>query len=480
MDGRCRADRPPDKGPALVSDAFRKLPQIHALLESEQASPLVVRYGRGVVAHALRVRLDEIREALRSGRETTPPEFLTTHFFATVEATITSGRTSSLRRVINATGIIIHTNIGRALLAPEALEAIQDAGRSYSNLELDLATGGRSSRHVHVEALLRELTGAEAAVVVNNCAAAVLACLTCIGAGREVVASRGELIEIGGSFRMPDVIAQSGARLREVGATNKTRLADYEAAIGPETAVLLKSHTSNFRIVGFTAKASRRELAELAHSKGVVMVEDLGSGVLIDLSRFGLVDEPNVRDILQEGVDLVTFSGDKLLGGPQCGVIAGRATLVAKLKSHPIVRAMRIDKLSLAALEATLRLYKAPNDPLERVPVLRALAESLMTVKARAEKLALSVAAVPGLGVEVVESTAYAGGGALPQQGLQSFAVALNTPLLSAEAMAARARTGEHAVLGRIRDGRFCLDVRAVQDSEIPDIARAVQRALAP
>lgn len=463
-----------------MSDAFRKLPQIHALLESEQALPLVVRYGRAVVAHALRVRLDEIREALRSGREATVPDFLTTQFLATVEATITSGRTSSLRRVINATGIIIHTNIGRALLAPEALEAIQDAGRSYSNLELDLATGARSSRHAHVEALLCELTGAEAAVVVNNCAAAVLASLTCIAAGREVVASRGELIEIGGSFRMPDVIAQSGARLREVGSTNKTRLADYEAAIGPETAVLLKSHTSNFRIVGFTAKASRRELATLAHSRGVVMVEDLGSGVLIDLSRFGLVDEPVVRDILEEGVDLVTFSGDKLLGGPQCGVIAGRAALVGKLKSHPIVRAMRIDKLSLAALEATLRLYKAPNNPLERVPVLRALAESLVTVKARAERLALSVAGVPGLGVEVVESTAQAGGGALPEQDLQSFAVALHTPSFSAEAMAARARTGEHAVLGRVRDGRFCLDVRAVQDSEIPDIAHAIQRALAP
>jgi len=463
-----------------LSDTFRQLPQIHALLESAQASPLVVRYGRGVVAHALRTRLDEIREALRSGREATPPEFLTTHFFATVEATITAGRTRSLRRVINATGIIIHTNIGRALLAPEALEAIQDAGRSYSNLELDLATGARSSRHVHVEALLRELTGAEAAVVVNNCAAAVLACLTCIAAGREVVASRGELIEIGGSFRMPDVIAQSGARLREVGATNKTRLADYEAAIGPETAVLLKSHTSNFRIVGFTAKASRRELAALAHSKGVVMVEDLGSGVLIDLSRFGLVDEPVVRDILQEGVDLVMFSGDKLLGGPQCGVIAGRAALVAKLKSHPIVRAMRIDKLSLAALEATLRLYQAPNDPLEKIPVLRTLAERMVTVKARAERLALSVATVPGLGVEIVESTAYAGGGALPQQDLQSFAVALNTPSLSAEAMASRARTGDPAVLGRIRDGKFCLDVRAVLDSEIPDIARAIQQALAP
>jgi len=279
---------------------------------------------------------------------------------------------------------------------------------------------------------------------------------------------------------MPDVIAQSGARLREVGATNKTRLADYEAAIGPETAVLLKSHTSNFRIVGFTAKPSRRELAELAHSKGVVMVEDLGSGVLIDLSRFGLVDEPVVRDILQEGVDLVTFSGDKLLGGPQCGVIAGRAALVGKLKSHPIVRAMRIDKLSLAALEATLRLYQAPNDPLEKIPVLRALAERMVTVRARAERLILSIAAVPGLTAEIVESTAYAGGGALPQQGLESFVVALNAPSLSAEAMASRVRTGEPAVLGRVRDGKFYLDVRAVQDSEIPEIARAIQQALAP
>jgi L-seryl-tRNA(Ser) seleniumtransferase len=210
------------------------------------------------------------------------------------------------------------------------------------------------------------------------------------------------------------------------------------------------------------------------------MVEDLGSGVLVDLSRFGLVDEPVVRDVLQEGVDLVTFSGDKLLGGPQCGVIAGRATLVGKLRSHPIVRAMRIDKLSLAALEATLRLYKAPNNPLERVPVLRALAESLAIVKARAERLALSIASVPGLRVEVVESTAFAGGGALPQQGLQSFAVALKTPSLSAEAMASRARTGDQAILGRIHDDRFCLDVRTVQDSEIPDIARAIQRALAP
>ncbi len=463
-----------------MNDTFRQLPQIHALLESVQASPLVVRHGRGVVAHALRTRLDEIREALRSGREATPPEFLTLDFFATVEAAITSGRTGSLRRVINATGIIIHTNIGRALLAPEALEAIQNAGQSYSNLELDLETGRRSSRHVHVEALVCELTGAEAAVVVNNCAAAVLACLTCLAAGRAVVASRGELIEIGGSFRMPDVIAQSGARLREVGATNKTRLADYEAAIGPETAVLLKSHTSNFRIVGFTAKTSRRELVELAHRSGVVMMEDLGSGVLIDLSRYGLVDEPVVRDILQEGVDIVTFSGDKLLGGPQCGVIAGRAALVSKLKLHPIVRAIRIDKLSLAALEATLRLYKAPNDPLEKIPVLRALSEALVSVRARAERLAGTLAAVPGLGAELVESTAQAGGGSLPQQDLQSYAVALRATSLSAEALASRVRTGEPAILGRIRDGCFYLDVRAIQESEIAEIGGAIERALAP
>lgn len=463
-----------------MSDVFRQLPQIHALLESNEAAPLVVRYGRGVVAHALRARLDDIREALRSGRQTSPPDFLSPDFFAAVEVAIQSDGVRSLRRVINATGIIIHTNIGRALLAPEALEAIQKAGESYSNLELDLATGRRSSRHAHVEALLCELTGAEAAIVVNNCAAAVFACLMCLGAGREVVASRGELIEIGGSFRMPDVIAQSGARLREVGATNKTRLADYEAAIGPETAVLLRSHTSNFRIVGFTARASRRELAELAHRKGVVMMEDLGSGVLIDLSRYGLVDEPVVRDILEEGVDLVTFSGDKLLGGPQCGVIAGRAALVGKLKSHPIIRAMRIDKLSLAALEATLRLYKAPNDPLMKIPVLRALSEDLGSVRARAERLAGALASAPGLEVEVVESIAYAGGGALPQQDLRSFAAALSAPSLSAEGLASRARTGDPAILGRIRDGRFQLDVRALQDHEIPDIGQAIGRTLAP
>jgi L-seryl-tRNA(Ser) seleniumtransferase len=463
-----------------LSDTFRQLPQIHALLESNEAAPLVVRYGRGVVAHALRARVDEIRSALRADRDSSPPDFLSPDFFAGVEAAILSYGARSLRRVINATGIIIHTNIGRALLAPEALEAIQNAGQYYSNLELDLATGRRSSRHAHVEALLCELTGAEAAIVVNNCAAAVLACLTCLGAGREVVASRGELIEIGGSFRMPDVIVQSGARLREVGATNKTRLADYEAAIGPETAVLLRSHTSNFRIIGFTARPSRRELAELAHRKGVVMMEDLGSGVLIDLSRYGLVDEPVVGDILKEGVDLVTFSGDKLLGGPQCGVIAGRGALVGKLKTHPIVRALRIDKLSLAALEATLRLYKAPNDPLAKIPVLRALSEDLAVVGARAERLAGALASVPGLEVEVVESTAYAGGGALPQQDLRSFAVVLRAPSCSAQELASRARTGDPAILGRIRDGSFHLDVRAIHDNEIPDIGQRIEQALAP
>lgn len=463
-----------------MSDTLRHLPQVHVLLESSLAAPLIDRHGREAVAHAVRGQLDLVRQALRSGEGDRRPECLSPAFFAGVEAAILAARASSLRRVINATGIIIHTNIGRARLAPEALEAVRAAGEAYSNLEIDLDTGERSSRQAHVEALLCELTGAEAALVVNNCAAAVLAALTALGAGGEVIASRGELIEIGGGFRMPDVIVESGARLREVGSTNKTRLADYEAAIGPQTAVLLRSHTSNFRIVGFTSRPSRAELAALAHRHGVMMMEDLGSGVLIDLSRYGLVDEPVVRDILAAGVDVVTFSGDKLLGGPQCGVIAGRASLIGRLASHPIIRAMRIDKLSLAALEATLRLYRPPHNPLEKIPVLRALAEDAGSVRDRAMRCAGLLGAIPGLEAGVVGATAYAGGGSLPQQDLASFAVSLRTGACSAGALAERLRKGTPAVLARIREDRLQLDMRTVEEDEIAGLVRAVATSLSP
>ena len=355
-----------------MNDVFRQLPQINTLLETEPARALVGRFSHEEVADALRVQLQGLRDALKSGQPEGQPAAGSPAFFEAVAAVIEAQRQPRLRAVINATGIIIHTNLGRATLAPQALQAIHDAGASYSNLELDLETGARGSRQDHVQALICQLTGAEAALVVNNCAAAVMLGLGALAKGRDVIASRGELIEIGGAFRLPDVIAESGARLREVGATNKTRLADYLRAITPDTAILLKSHTSNFRIIGFTAAPARGDLAALAKAHGLIFMEDLGSGVLVDLTAQGLPDEPVVRQVLRDGVDLVTFSGDKLLGGPQAGIIAGRKDLIDRLKANPLARAVRIDKLSLAALEATLRLYMPPHDPMVSVPVLAA------------------------------------------------------------------------------------------------------------
>ena len=343
-----------------------------------------------------------------------------------------------------------------------------------SNLELNLKTGKRGSRYDHAEALICQLTGAEAALIVNNCAAAVVLALMGTAAGRKVIASRGELIEIGGSFRLPDVIAQSGAELKEVGATNKTRLSDYADAVDGDTAVLLKSHTSNFRIVGFTSAPSRNDLAQLAAERDLILMEDLGSGVLIDLAPFGLRDEPVVADILKAGVDLVMFSGDKLLGGPQAGIIAGRADIIAGLRKHPLLRALRIDKLSLAALEATLRLYLPPHDPLARVPVLRALSQPLAEVESRAQRLAGSLAAVKGVDVEVMASAAYVGGGSLPQQDLDSCSVVVASAALSAETLADRLRAGVVPIVGRIHQGKLWLDMRTVTDDELPDIVAAL------
>ncbi len=461
-----------------MNELLRSLPQTSVLLESEHARHLVERYSRGEVLGVLREELQRIRDGLLQGSLAAPPDFTGLDFFAGLEGAIEMRRRPSLRPVINATGIIVHTNLGRARLAPEALAAIQDIGGSYSNLELDLETGERGSRHDHVEALIRELTGAEAALVVNNCAAAVLLCLTVLARDREVIASRGELIEIGGAFRLPDVIAQSGARLREVGTTNRTHPRDYEQAITAETALLLKSHTSNFRIVGFTAAPSRRQLAELAKRHGLPLMEDLGSGVLVDLAPYGLPDEPVVGDVLRDGVDLVTFSGDKLLGGPQAGIIAGRRDIISQLKKHPMLRALRVDKLSLAALEATLRLYLPPNDPIASVPVLAAITDSIAAVIARAQALARELVHLPRLDIEITENIAYAGGGSLPQEGIASYAVSLSAQGLSTETLAERLRSGSPSVTGRINQDRLLLDMRTVCESELTAIASAVQRAL--
>jgi len=375
---------------------------------------------------------------------------------------LAAARAPSLRRTLNATGVIVHTNLGRAPLAEAALERAVEIGRGYSNLEYDLSAGGRGSRQDHVASILRRLTGAEGALVVNNNAAAVLLALAALAEGREVLVSRGELIEIGDGFRIPDVLARSGARLREVGTTNRTRAADYEQAIGVETAVLLRVHQSNFRVVGFTEQASVEELAAVARRHELPLVDDLGSGVLVHLE-----DEPSAKESLTAGADLVCFSGDKLLGGPQAGIVVGRADLIERLRRHPLQRALRADKLTLATLEGTLALYLDPARALREVPVLRMLHEPLNEVRARAERLAAAVAG------EVEETVGRVGGGALPLSELPSVACAVQ------EELAARLREGHPPVVGVLRDGRLLLDCRTLNDAEADEVAAAVARARA-
>jgi L-seryl-tRNA(Ser) seleniumtransferase len=401
--------------------------------------PLAVEAARDV--------LERAREEIRAGAE---PGDLTARLHETLAAT----RRPSLRRVLNATGVVVHTNLGRAPLAAEALARVQEAARGYSNLEYDLTAGGRGSRQDHVAAILRHLTGAEAVLVVNNNAAAVMLALAALAEGREVVVSRGELIEIGDGFRIPDVLARSGARLVEVGTTNRTRASDYERAVGQDTALLLRVHQSNFRVVGFTEQPRVEELAAVARRHGLPLVDDLGSGVLAELA-----DEPSARDALQRGADLVTFSGDKLLGGPQAGIVVGRAELVERLRRHPLQRALRADKLSLAALEGTLLLYL---DAPARIPVVRMLREQAEDVRTRAERLSALV------GGTVEETVGRVGGGALPLAELPSFACAVE------EELAVALRFADPPVVGIVRDGRLLLDCRTLADDEIEEVATAV------
>jgi L-seryl-tRNA(Ser) seleniumtransferase len=420
---------------------LRDLPSVDELARGRD-DPLAVDAARSV--------LERAREEIRAGAE---PGDLDVR----LEEELRALRAPSLRRVLNATGVIIHTNLGRAPLAEAALDHVREATRGYSNLELDLTTGSRGSRQDHVAGILRRLTGAEAALVVNNNAAAVLLALAALSEGREVVVSRGELIEIGDGFRIPDVLARSGARLVEVGTTNRTRAADYESAIGPETAVLLRVHQSNFRVVGFTEQPRVEELAAVARRHELPLVDDLGSGVL-----GALTDEPSAREALAAGADLVCFSGDKLLGGPQAGIVAGRADLVERLRRHPLQRALRADKLTIAALEGTLQLHV---DAPERIPVLRMLREPVEAVRKRAERLA---AAVDGT---VEETVARVGGGALPLAELPSFACAIE------EGLVAPLRDATTPVVGIVRDGRLLLDCRTLDDDEIPEVAAAVRAA---
>ena len=410
---------------------------------------------RPLALAAARATLDRAREEIRAGHD---PGDLPARALAEVAA----ARAAGLRRVLNATGVLVHTNLGRAPLPAAAVEAALAAASGYSNLEYDLAEGARGSRQDHLAPLLRRLTGAEAALVVNNNAAAVLLALAALAEGREVLVSRGELIEIGDGFRIPDVLARSGATLREVGTTNRTRAADYERAIGPETALLLRVHQSNFRVVGFAELPRVEELAAVARRHGLPLVDDLGSGALLHLEG-----EPTVAASLAAGADLVCFSGDKLLGGPQAGIVCGRADLVERLRSHPLQRALRADKLTLGALEGTLRLYLDPERATREIPVLRMLAEPPEAVRARAERLAAAT------GGAVEETVARVGGGALPLAELPSYACAVE------EELADPLRAGEPPVVAVVRDGRCLLDCRTLTDAEADEVAVAVHTARA-
>ena len=420
---------------------LRDLPSVDELVRTKD-DPLAVDAARLVLARA--------RAEIQAGAD---PGDLETR----LREELSTARTARLRRALNATGVVVHTNLGRAPLAEAALDRVREVGRGYSNLEYDLSAGTRGSRQDHVAGILRRLTGAEAALVVNNNAAAVLLALAALAEGREVLVSRGELIEIGDGFRIPDVLARSGARLVEVGTTNRTRAADYEQAIGPETALLLRVHQSNFRLVGFTELPSVADLAKIAQRHELPLVDDLGSGALAQVE-----DEPSVRESLDAGADLVCFSGDKLLGGPQAGIVVGSAELVERLRRHPLQRAVRADKLTLAALEGTLALYLEPERALREIPVLRMALENGELVRTRAERLAELV------GGEVEETVGRIGGGALPLAELTSFACAIE------EELAAPLRAGEPPVVGVVRDGRLLLDCRTLSDAEVDEVAAAV------
>ena len=449
-----------------MTDARRALPSVGALLESAPVRALLESAPRALVVEAVRATVAQARESA-----TVPTE--DAEWAAAIANRLAESSRPSLRRVINATGIVLHTNLGRAPLADVAIEAIASIAGGYSNLELDLDRGARGSRYVHCASLLRELTGAEDALVVNNCAAALVLALNTLADGREAVLSRGELVEIGGSFRVHEIMAKSGARLTEVGATNRTHLADYERAIGPETGVLVKVHRSNFAVHGFTAEATVRDLAPLAVAHGLPILHDLGSGLLVSLDAIGLRGEPTAREALAAGASVVVMSGDKLLGGPQAGLIVGDARWLDAMRRNPLARSYRVDKLTLAALEATLALYREPERALREVPTLALLAASQRDLRDRAGVLHRALEQ-DGIGSEVVSSTGGVGAGAFPKAALPGAAVALAG---DAERWASRLRAGERAVVGRVHDGRMQLDLRAVLPRELPELARATVAA---
>ena len=450
-------------------EILRRIPKVDELMQREAVLALREELPTAAVRAAVRSELEALRQAILAGEARELPEEA-----ALCEAICRRAREDalpSLRPVINGTGVVLHTNLGRACLSQRAADAVTAVARGYSTLEYDLDRGQRGSRHDHIEALVCQVTGAEAAMVVNNNAAAVLLILSALGKGGEVITSRGELVEIGGSFRIPEIMVQCGCTLREVGATNKTHLRDYENAIGPETRALLKVHTSNFKIMGFSQSVPLDELVALGHERGLPVIEDLGSGSLVDLEQFGIHDEPTVQQSVKAGVDVISFSGDKLLGGPQAGVILGRKDYIRQLKRHPLARAMRVDKMTIAALRETLYAYTDQDLACREIPVLAMLGAKSHQLREKAGVLC-AMLRERGVAAQVVPTQDQVGGGSVPTQLLDAWAVAIDPGRLTVDQLEEKLRLRPLPIIGRITHEQYILDVRTLMERDFPYIAQ--------
>jgi L-seryl-tRNA(Ser) seleniumtransferase len=457
---------------------LRKLPGVDHLMELTAKDAFFNDIPTAVVVNSIRSVIDSRRDAILNDDQAINNNSLSDpHLIDAAKHAAKKAMTPNLRNTINATGVVVHTNLGRSLLATEVIENLITIASRYSNLEYDLNIGKRGSRYSCVEDLICEISGAEAAMVVNNNAGAVLLCLETIASNKEVIVSRGELVEIGGSFRVPDVMAKSGGILREVGTTNRTHLKDFENAIEQNTGLLLKVHTSNYSVVGFTAEVSLRELVDLGAAHQLPVMEDLGSGTFIDFSKYGLLKEPTVQESVTAGADVITFSGDKLLGGPQAGIIVGKKEVVDRIKKNPITRALRIDKLTLAALESTLRLYRDEEKAARIIPTLRMITLPLQKVQKRAQQLA---AALNNIGdarmqIQLIERSSKTGGGALPLMELPSLCVAIQIKGISPNTLEKTMRSNDPPIIGRIEDDLFVMDPRTIQKDELSIIETAFE-----
>ncbi|VTU56145.1 L-selenocysteinyl-tRNA(Sec) synthase [Lactobacillus backii] [Dolosigranulum pigrum] len=455
-----------------MQEKLSQLPKMDELLEDVAIAPWFEVFDRSYVKNYLNEALNQVRQAILAGEDV---DISHSAVVAIAERKLTAKKRPNLRPMINATGTALHTNLGRALLSDKAVEATQRVNARYSNLEYNVEAGERGSRYAHIEDLLKELTGAEAALVVNNNAAAVMLLLTATTQGQEVLISRGELVEIGGSFRVPDVIESVGARLKEVGATNKTHLRDYERAITEETGALLRVHTSNYRVVGFSQVPDDKDLVALAHQHDLPAFNDLGSGLLIDLQPLGLPREPLVSEVVASGYDVVSFSGDKLLGGPQAGILVGTKQYIDQLKRHPLLRALRVDKMTLAGLEATLQAYLKPEQAMKDIPLLQMLGQSEEELARKAQMLANDIRALDkGYQVNIIEGQSQVGGGAFPEARLATHLVEISHPDYSESTLEQKLRQAEFPIIARMSDGKVQFDVRTLLEADSGKICQAL------